>query len=97
MLRFKNSSNNTSCEMIEQPKLFFTPFNQLANSHKFASAVIMFGSLLRNSRFVKDITWNDILDIARPVADLKNYSQKEFLELVEQAKKLYGKKRKKEE
>ena len=97
ILRFKNTTNNTSCEMSEQPKLFFTPFNQLANSHKFASSVIMFGSLLRNSKFVKDITWSDIIELAKPAIDKNNYSQVEFLSLVEQAKKLYSKKRKKEE
>ena len=97
IMRFKNTTTNTACEMSEQPKLFFTPFNQLPNSQKFAMSVIMFGSLLRSSKYVKNVSWNDILDMARPAADLSNYSQKEFLELVEQAKKLYGKKRKKEE
>lgn len=97
ILRYKNSGNNTACEMSEQPKLFFTPFNQLSNPHKFASAVIMFGSLLRNSKFVKNVSWSDVTDIAKPAVDMDNFSQKEFLELVEQAKKLYGKKRKKEE
>lgn len=96
-LRYKNTGNNTACEMKEEPRLFFTPFNQLSNAHKFASAVIMFGSLLRTSKFVKNVTWNDVMEIAKPAADLKNFSQKEFLDLVEQAKKLYGKKRKKEE
>jgi len=94
-LRFHNTSNNTSCEMSEKPELFFTPFAQLQNSYKFASAVIMFGSLLRGSKHVKDITWNDIMNLAKPSVDATNFSQKEFLELVELAKKLYGKKRKK--
>jgi Ca-activated chloride channel family protein len=83
--------------MSETPQLFFTPFSQLAHSHKFASAVIMFGSLLRNSKFVKNSTWNDVMEIAKSSADMNNFSQKEFLELVELAKKLYGKKRKKDD
>lgn len=97
VLRYKNNDNHTSCEMNEKPQLFFTPFNQLSNPHKFASAVIMFGSLLRSSKFVKNSSWNDVLTIAKPAADMSNYSQKEFLDLVELAKKLYGKKRKKED
>jgi len=97
ILRYKNTGNNTVCQMSEQPQLFFTPFNQLSNAHKFASSVIMFGSLLRNSKFVKNSTWNDVLEIAKPAADMNNFSQKEFLELVEEAKKLYGKKRKKDD
>ena len=97
MLRFKNTANNTSCQLDETPKLFFTPFNQLSNNYKFASAVIMFGSLLRGSKYVKDISWTDIIELAKPAIDKGNYSQVEFLSLVEQAKKLYSKKRKKEE
>ena len=81
--------------MSEKPELFFTPFAQLQDSYKFASAVIMFGSLLRGSKHVKDVTWNDIMSLAKPSVDATNFSQKEFLELVELAKKLYGKKRKK--
>ncbi|GAA4727850.1 vWA domain-containing protein [Flavisolibacter ginsenosidimutans] len=97
LLRFQNTANHTACEMSEQPQLFFTPFNQLASPYKFASAVIMFGSLLRGSKYVKDVSWTEILNTAKPAADVNNFSQKEFLELVELAKKLYGKKRKKEE
>ena len=97
ILRYQNTNNKTACEMSEKPQLFFTPFAQLSNSYKFASSVIMFGSLLRGSKHVKDVSWNDVMNLAKPAADLTNYSQKEFLELVEMAKKLYGKKRKKEE
>ncbi|HVF80354.1 MAG TPA: YfbK domain-containing protein, partial [Flavisolibacter sp.] len=97
ILRYKNTGNNTACQMNEQPHLFFTPFHQLSNAHKFASAVIMFGSLLRNSKYVKNVSWGDVIDIAKPAADMSNFSQKEFLDLVEQAKKMYGKKRKKDE
>ncbi|HYO21233.1 MAG TPA: von Willebrand factor type A domain-containing protein [Flavisolibacter sp.] len=97
ILRYQNANNNTSCEMSENPQLFFTPFAQLSNSYKFASSLIMFGSLLRGSKHVKDVSWNDVINVAKPAVDMNNYSQKEFLELVEMAKKLYGKKRKKEE
>jgi Ca-activated chloride channel homolog len=96
-LRYQNTNNQTSCEMSEQPEIFFTPFHQLSTSYRFASAVIMFGALLRNSKHVKNINWNYILEVARPAVEEGNYSQKEFLELVEVAKRLYGKKRKKEE
>lgn len=97
LLRFQNSANHTACEMSDQPQLFYTPFAQVANAYKFASAVIMFGSLLRGSAFVKDITWADITNLAKPIIDPANFSQTEFLSLVEMAKKLYGKKRKKDD
>ncbi len=96
-LRFKNKDAQALSEITERPQVSFIPFNQLTNANKFASAVIMFGSLLRGSKFVKGITWAEVLDVAKPAVDMTNYSQKEFLSLVEQARKLYGKKRKKDE
>lgn len=97
LLRYQNTNNSTACEMNESPQLFFTPFAQLSNAYKFASAVIMFGSLLKGSAYVKDLTWSDVAAFAKPAVDPANFSQKEFLTLVEMAKKLYGKKRKKED
>lgn len=96
-LHFQNTSSNTACEMSEQPTVKFTPFAELSQSYRFASAVIMFGSLLRHSKYAKGFTWSDVANIAKPAIDPTNYSQQEFLELIELAKKLYGKKRKKEE
>lgn len=93
-LNYKNTSSKTVCQMDDQPKLFFTPYHQLPASYKFASAVIMFGSVLRNSEFVKNVSFNEVLELAEPAIDKHNFSQLEFLSLVEQAKKVYGKKRK---
>jgi Ca-activated chloride channel family protein len=93
-LRYKNSGNNTQCEMTEQPHLFYTQFDQLTAQQKFATAVIWFGSLLRDSKYVKSNAWNEIISLAKLSAEKTNYSQVEFLKLVEEAKRLYGKKRK---
>ena len=93
-LRYKASGGNTQCEMIEQPQLFFTQFDQLTAGQKFATAVVWFGSLLRNSKYVKGNSWNDIISLAKLSADKANYSQVEFLKLVEEAKRLYGRRRK---
>lgn len=97
LLRYQNTANRTACEMSDKPQIFFTPFNQVSNTNKFASAVILFGSLLQGSSFIKDVSWAEVTTIAKPAVDASNTSQKEFLDLVEMAKKLYGKKRKKEE
>jgi hypothetical protein len=43
---------------------------------------------------VKDVSWNSIFDIANTSVESGNYSQKEFVSLVEKAKTVYGKKRK---
>lgn len=96
-LRYKNSGSRTQCEMTEQPQLFFTQFDQLPKEQKFASAVVWFGLLLRHSKYVKQNTWSEVISLAKPCVEGTNYSQMEFLKLVEQARKLYGKKRKRDE
>jgi Ca-activated chloride channel family protein len=89
--------NDTSktLHLLEMPEVRFTAFQDLPKCHQFASAVIMFGSMLRKSKFVKDVSWNDILQIADSSVDKDNYSQKEFISLVQKAKTIYGKKKKK--
>jgi Ca-activated chloride channel family protein len=79
----------------ETPQIYFTPFKELPKCHQFASSVIMFGSLLRKSKFMKDISWNEVQEIATTSAASDNYSQKEFVSLVQIAKTIYGKKTKK--
>ena len=81
--------------LYETPEIPFTYFDELDKYYQFASAVIMFGSMLRKSKFVKEITWNDVLQTAAASADLNNYSQKEFLSLVQNAKKIYSRKKRK--
>jgi Ca-activated chloride channel family protein len=71
------------------------PFGQLDKSYRFASAVILFGSLLHESRFIKDDNWNDVLSIANASFNPEDASQKEFPILVEKAKAIYGTKKKK--
>jgi Ca-activated chloride channel family protein len=73
----------------------FIPFEELDKSYRFSSAVAMFGLLLRSSPFVKNISWNDILLLAQESSDKDNVLQKEFISLVQQAKLLYSKGKKK--
>lgn len=96
-LRYRLPSDTSGVlHLTETPEIYFTPFKDLPEFYKFASAVVMFGSLLRKSKFVKDVSWNDVLEIADASAASDNYSQKEFVSLVQKAKKIYSKKRKKE-
>jgi Ca-activated chloride channel homolog len=91
-LRYKLSADTSQVfNLIEKPEILFTPFKDLPKCHQFASAVVMFGSLLRKSKFVKDVSWNDVQEIAAASVANENFSQKEFLTLVQQAKTIYGK------
>lgn len=69
-------------------------FNKADSCYRFSAAVIMFGSLLRKSPFIKNINWNDILNLATQSADTNDLSQQEFVTLVQQAKDLYSKQKK---
>jgi Ca-activated chloride channel family protein len=55
----------------------------------------MFGSLLRSSTFTKNIGWNDVITIAEQSSGSGDLLQKEFISLVQQAKTLYLKFKKK--
>jgi Ca-activated chloride channel homolog len=95
-LQYLNAGHNNTQQVVEShPALQLTPFDSLAKEYQFASAVIMFGSLIKESRFAKHMSWEKVLAIANQSADMANPSQKEFISLVTQAKELYGKKKKK--
>lgn len=96
-LKYKLPKNGNRCELTEEQNIHFVPFSSLSPYHQFATAVIMFGGMLRKSKFVKNTSWNTVLQIASKAADSNNYSQKEFLLMVQQAKNIYSKKRKTEE
>lgn len=81
--------------------LFRCPYNYLENKEcisflRFATSVILFGGLLRDSEFVKKIGWPELVSMASDSADPADPLQKEFTELVHKAQKIYaptGKKR----
>lgn len=96
-LRYKLPDSVLHSQLLHTPRVTLETFQQSPRTHQLASAVIMFSALLRRSKFVKDVSWNQILQLASAAIDPANFSQKEFLSLVQQAKTIYGKKRKKEE
>lgn len=73
----------------------YTPFIELDKSYHFSAAVAMFGSFLRNSPFVKEVGWNEIITLAQNSCGANDLLQKEFISLVQQAKTLYSKVKKK--
>jgi Ca-activated chloride channel family protein len=77
---------------------YFNRFDEIEKSYRFSTAVIMFGSMLRSSPYTKNTSWSDIISIALESAQSDDVSQQEFIALVQQAKILYTrqKKRKRE-
>lgn len=64
-------------------------------SLRFAASVAMFGSLLKLSKYAANYTFNDVYNLAQTAVNTADYSQMEFLTLVQKANKLYNPKKKK--
>lgn len=72
----------------------FTEFNDLPACHRFAASVVEYALLLKTSAYAKGISWNDAIILANASYNINDPVQKEFIELVEKAKKIYGKRHK---
>lgn len=84
-------------KMLSKCTNAFTPFAELDQSYRFGSAIALFGSLLRGSRYIKNNSWQDLEDLAAKCTDPNDPLQREFLNLIQAAKKIYGKKKRKDE
>ncbi len=71
------------------------PYKDLEAIYRFASSVIMFGSVLKSSSFTKEVSWGDVLYHASESANPTDVNQAQFVELVYKAKEYYTKKKKK--
>lgn len=96
-IKLKYKLTNTDKESIYsyKSKFDYIVFQDLDKCYQFSSAIAMFGAMLRTSPFVKNIGWNDIVSLAEISSGKDDLLQKEFLKLVNQAKTLYLKMKKK--
>jgi Ca-activated chloride channel homolog len=68
------------------------PFEQLNKDLQFGSAVAFFGLKLRQSKYLpSSATWEEIEKLAQATHNPNEYLQKEFVQLVQQAKLVYVK------
>jgi len=88
-----NSKTESSCTHISN--FNYVPITKLDKCYQFSAAVSMFGSLLRSSAFIKNTNWDDIINLGENATTGNNLLQKEFIGLVQQAKTLYSKTKKK--
>jgi len=70
-------------------------FSALPPSFRFASSVALFASLLKESKYAKTSDWNTVTAVAGQSYDLNDPVQTEFITMIEKAKKIYAKSRKK--
>ncbi|MEJ0080969.1 MAG: YfbK domain-containing protein [Puia sp.] len=65
------------------------------NYFRFSASVALFGGLLRKSTFTEKATWDELALLAKTSYDPNDVSQTEFLQLIDKAKKIYHKEKKK--
>jgi Ca-activated chloride channel homolog len=74
--------------------LNYDEFKELPASYRFATSVAMFGMLLRESVHAKNISWDELLDIAKSAMNAQDALHIEFYDLLQSAKKIYMKEKK---
>lgn len=93
--------NYKSAESDEFKQQFFSISNQhldfekAAASYRFATAVCMYGSLLKNSKFVRNYSFDEVIILASMSYLPHDKYQKEFIAMVESTKQLYEPSKKK--
>ncbi len=90
-LNYKDPKDSSRRTATYTCPLTFTEFNSIDKNYQFASSVIMFASLLKKSKYFKNTSWNDTITLANECYNPNDPLQKEFIDLVEKAKKIYSK------
>ena len=93
-LQYKLPADKMQQEVVEKFTYDPVPFKELHPLYRFATSVIMFGSILKSSQFVKDISWGDVLYQASESANPTDVNQAQFVEIVYKAKEFYTKRKK---
>ena len=88
--------NDSSEKIIKYPcPDNYVKFDSLQKELRFATAVAMFGSKLRESKyFPKDIEWSSIKNIAVKAQTPDNFLETEFIESIDKSQGIYSEKKK---
>jgi len=66
-------------------------FSSLPAPYRFASSIAWCGGLIKGSAFINPSSWSDAVSLANNSYNSKDVLQKEFMALLERAKKIYKK------
>jgi Ca-activated chloride channel family protein len=73
----------------------YTEFKNLDKDLQFATAVAMFGLKIKQSKYIKQVDWKDIKQLATESYNPESYLQTEFLQLIDKAEAIYTTKKRK--
>ena len=94
-VHYRNPSDSTQRISYYNCSNSVTEFSELPTCHQFAASVAMFALLLKESKYSKKYSWNDAILLAHQSHNPKDPLQAEFVEMIEKAKRIYLKNRKK--
>jgi Ca-activated chloride channel homolog len=94
-LQYRQPNEEKDYHFNHECRFELKPFEEMDKCYKFSTAVAMFGSMLRNSPFLKNAGWSEIISLAQSASGTDDLLQKEFITLLQQAKTLYSKNKKK--
>ena len=75
----------------------YAPLQSLGKSYPFAAAVALYGMILRESKYTRSATFQDVLTLANMGLDPEIYLENDFIRQVEKTIRIYGAKRRKHE
>ncbi|MDF2187523.1 von Willebrand factor type A domain-containing protein [Paraflavitalea sp. CAU 1676] len=94
-LNYKKPGDSLGRSTTYISPLAYTKFTELPKSYRFATAVTMFAGILKNSPFMKQVTWNDASALASEAQNPQDAIQAEFITMIAKAKKIYGHRKRK--
>lgn len=68
----------------------YADLNSSDSCFRLAASVIMFGMILKQSPFLREVSWQQLYALASSSADPRNLLQDEFISLLLKAKKMYS-------
>ncbi len=95
-MQYRIAGTNIAAKQSFSVSYNLSRLEEADSCYRFAASVAMFGSMLKQSNFVKEYHFEDVQQLARTAADVNDHHQREFLGLIEKASRIYrsGKRKK---
>ncbi|MBA3675299.1 MAG: DUF3520 domain-containing protein, partial [Chitinophagaceae bacterium] len=87
--RLPNDTTQKNLQYVCLPN--YEELRFISKDLQFASAITMFGLILRKSKYISNVSWNEMERIAKASINTNEYLQNEFIVLADKAKKHYPK------
>jgi Ca-activated chloride channel family protein len=89
-LRYKQPHTTMEQQQHFEVVQNYIPLSDTDSSLRFSTSIAMFGSLLKNSVYASNYTWDDVKNMALSGLNTNNVLELEFVTLIGKAKKIYN-------